>query len=304
MRHLLPAATILMALSCSAWALELGGTLGPVELTALSGETIVMKNYSERPGTAIVFLSSRCPVTEKVIGDLNAIYRKYRLRDVLFVGISANPEESGDELRTFAQHRGLIFPIYRDPTGTVTKQFAATKTPQLFLVDREARLAFHGGLQDNAARQALEAAIVSLGKPPAGGASHAVEGTPIDRPGPKRRHRRSLRHDLVCLGAGVRKNPHRRGPSLLDDLRSRQRRPCLSVVRRQLRIGRRPVLVPGSQAAGREELERAATAAAKRPPAAGQRRHLSRCVIGCGSSGVAWKAPGRCDAAAVGTVAG
>ncbi len=185
LRFALAAAAILTTAATAA-ALELGATLGPVELTTLAGEPIVMKNYAERPGTAIVFLSSRCPLTERVIGDVNQLYRKYRFRDVLFVGVSANAAESGDELRTFAQRRGVIFPIYRDPKGATAKQLGASKTPELFLFDRRGVLVFHGGLQDDAARGAVEKAIVALAHPPAAGASHAVEGTPIDRPAQRR----------------------------------------------------------------------------------------------------------------------
>ena len=185
LRFALAAAAILTTAATAA-ALELGATLGPVELTTLAGEPIVMKNYAERPGTAIVFLSSRCPLTERVIGDVNQLYRKYRFRDVLFVGVSANAAESGDELRTFAQRRGVIFPVYRDPKGATAKQLGASKTPELFLFDRRGVLVFHGGLQDDAAPRCRRKGHRRAAHPPTAGASHAVEGTPIDRPAQRR----------------------------------------------------------------------------------------------------------------------
>src|SRR5690349_16931270 len=133
--------------------------VGLVRLESLSGHTIEMNNYGERPATVVLFLSSRCPVTERLMADINALNQKYRLRDVLVVGVSSSAAESGDELREFAQRRGAAFPIYRDPDGAVSRTFSAKATPELFVLDRGGKLVFHGGLQDAAARAAYEAAI-------------------------------------------------------------------------------------------------------------------------------------------------
>jgi predicted neuraminidase len=169
----------------SGW--ELGDSVGPLKLLALAGNGIVLDNYGERPATALLFVSSRCDVTRRVIADINQLYRKRRLHDVLFVGICCNPAESADELRTFSQRSGVIFPVYRDPKGDVAQHLNARATPELFLLDRRGILVFHGGLQDDKARGSFDAAVASvLAKRPLDAASHPVDGTPIDRPGPKR----------------------------------------------------------------------------------------------------------------------
>jgi predicted neuraminidase len=182
------AGATLAAGAVAANAVELGEKVGPLELVALSGEPLVMNNYAERPGTAVLFLSSRCATTAAAMPEINRLYRKYRLRNVLFVGVCAHGDEAGNELRDFAQRSGVIFPIYRDPTASVAKQLAATTTPEVYLLDRSGKLVFHGGMHDAAARLAVESAMqaVLAGKPVAA-ASHAVEGTPLAQPGAKRK---------------------------------------------------------------------------------------------------------------------
>jgi predicted neuraminidase/peroxiredoxin len=171
----------------SACGLDLGDTAGPVNLLTLSGEQIVMNNYRQRPATAVLFLSGRCDVTEKSIAEINQLHQKFRLREVLFVGICSNPAESGEELRTFAQRRGIIFPMYRDPKSDVARQFGARVTPELFLLDREGNLVFHGGLDDDTSRQAAQTAVVRLLRHERMAAAPSpIEGTPLDRPGVKR----------------------------------------------------------------------------------------------------------------------
>ncbi len=181
------AAAFVIADVSPASALELGDSVGPVNLAALSGERIVMNNYGERPATAVLFLSSRCDATARAIADINQIYRKIRLRNALIVGVSSQAAESGDELRAFAQRSGVIFPVYRDPGGAVARQFGARVTPELFLLDRRGALVFHGGLHDDEARQAFAAAVGNLlARQPVERAGPAAQGTPIDEPAAKR----------------------------------------------------------------------------------------------------------------------
>jgi len=168
-------------------ALELGSAVGSLKLTTLSGEPLVMNNYAERPATAVVFLSARCDATERAIAEINRIHGKYRLQNLLFVGVCSNPAEDGDELRTFSQRRGLIFPVYRDPSGEAARRLGARVTPEIFLLDREGKLAYHGGVNDEPARRAFETAAANvLKKQLIEVASLPIEGTPIGRPGPKR----------------------------------------------------------------------------------------------------------------------
>lgn len=167
-------------------SLKLGEQVGAVSLETLDGHKLEMNNYDERPATAILFLSARCPVTEESIGAINKLYLKYRLRDVLYVGVCSDAAEQGDELRTFAQNRGLIFPVYRDADQTIAKRLGATVTPEVFLLDRRGTLVFHGGLDSPEAQAALEAAVTSvLKKQPVEKATSDVRGTSISKPGQK-----------------------------------------------------------------------------------------------------------------------
>jgi predicted neuraminidase/peroxiredoxin len=177
----------LLAPSTPVAALDIGQSPGTVALTTLAGDTIDMENYAERPATAVLFLSGRCPKTEQAIEEINKLYAKFRHRDVLIVGIAANAAESNEELRTFAQRRGLIFPVYRDGNGVVAKQFGATLTPEVFLLDKRGVLMFHGSLGDDKGRAAYDTAVLNvLRKQPVAVPQGPLEGTPLATVGEKR----------------------------------------------------------------------------------------------------------------------
>lgn len=166
--------------------LGLGEEAGPVGLETLSGTRLVMENYADRPATAVLFLSTRCPLTLREIERIHRLQEKYRRREVLYVGVFSQKEETGAEIRALAQGRGLIFPLYRDPGREVATRFGARATPEVFLLDEKGKLVFHGGLASEAGQGALEDAIVSLlaGKPVVNPET-PVAGTPIEPAGAK-----------------------------------------------------------------------------------------------------------------------
>ncbi|MBX7256646.1 MAG: exo-alpha-sialidase, partial [Candidatus Hydrogenedentes bacterium] len=178
-------ALCMLACMSGAHALSVGEIAEPVTLETLDGYARTMDNYAERNGTVVVFLSARCLATADQIKAINTVHEKYREEEVLFVGVCSNPEESGEELRTFQQNGGCIFPIYRDPARAVANQFGAKVTPEFFLLDKAGKVLYHGGLGSE--KKGLEPAIVSLlGRKPIAVTEAEAQGTAIDQPGPKR----------------------------------------------------------------------------------------------------------------------
>lgn len=168
-----------------AMALELGETAPALTFETLDGFERRMDNYDTRKGTVIVFLSSRCAATESEMARMNAIHEKNRF-DILFIGVSVNPAESGGELRQFATNLGAIFPVYRDVTGKVREIFGASVTPEHFLLDKQGALLYRGGLGGNAEEAGLECAVkqylkgaaIETARTPAAGSSMDAPGAP------------------------------------------------------------------------------------------------------------------------------
>jgi hypothetical protein len=75
---------------------------------------LALSNYA-RTATVVLFLSTRSMETDSTMPGIGELNQRFRNRGVLFVGIFSNPAESGEEMRTFAQRRGFMFPFYRDP---------------------------------------------------------------------------------------------------------------------------------------------------------------------------------------------
>ncbi|MBI5094699.1 MAG: exo-alpha-sialidase [Candidatus Hydrogenedentes bacterium] len=150
------------SLTFAALALDLREKAGPIRIESLDGRAMTIENFGERAGTAILFLSSRSQAIDAAADDINRIHQMFRLKDVLFVGVCSSPDVTGEELRIYAQERGMVFPIYRDPSGAVAQSFKATVLPEVFLLDRQGVILYKGALLPDNGKGGVEAAITDL----------------------------------------------------------------------------------------------------------------------------------------------
>lgn len=173
---------LLFLVSCLTWSsglsaqsgITLGQPAGPVTLVSPQGLQVTMNNYSERLGTAVLFLSSRDKGTAAEAGVIEKLNQEYRHHGILLVGVFPAADEPGPEVRAFSQASGFNFPVYRDPTGKAVTRFGARVTPQAFLLDKEGKLVYSGSIEG------LSTALAAM----ASGASFpasmsAVPGTPV-----------------------------------------------------------------------------------------------------------------------------
>lgn len=133
---------------------------GPHSFASLKGDT-----------TVVIFLSTRCPVSNSYNQRMESLYKDYSAKGVKFVFVNANVNEPSREVADHAKQSGFTFAIYRDP-GNVAELFNAQVTPETYVIDKQGIIRYHGSIDDqmNEARvkkHSLRAALdeVMAGKP-------------------------------------------------------------------------------------------------------------------------------------------
>ncbi|MGC8793308.1 MAG: exo-alpha-sialidase [Bryobacteraceae bacterium] len=155
------------------------GALGPLELATPEGSLLVLRNYGERRGTLVVFLSTRSQAVRAVAGWLGELDGEYRRQGILLVGVFPNDFETGAEVRRFAQSMGFTFPVYRDPQARAARLAGARVTPEALLVDAQGTVAYRGAVGRDLEATVRELAagrqVTARGSP--------ASGEPIGKPG-------------------------------------------------------------------------------------------------------------------------
>ncbi len=158
------------------------GQSSPVEVQRLDGSKLAIQNFAEHRGTVLIFLSTRDQSPQSAHDDVQKLNSKFRHQKVMMVGVFPNPAESPTEVRDFCQASEFTFPCYRDPEHRAVRQLGVKVTPEVYVFDAKAVLAYHSGLSG------LEPVLTNVvaGKPMGTQGSQA-SGTPIDSPKPVRK---------------------------------------------------------------------------------------------------------------------
>jgi len=104
--------------------------------------------------TVIVFMCNHCPYVQGVIQRLISLQKKFKDKGVVFVGINSNesdnyPEDSFGKMKEYADRWGLNFMYLRDKSQKIAKEYKAQCTPDIFVYDKDLKLAYHGRIDDN-----------------------------------------------------------------------------------------------------------------------------------------------------------
>lgn len=125
-------------------------------LMGVDGATHTLDSIKGAKATLIVFSCNHCPYVMKSEDELIAIFHKYRPLGVGMAAINANnadayPEDSFENMVARAAEKKFPFAYLRDASQLAAKAYGATHTPQIFLFDRDLKLAYTGavaGLRD------------------------------------------------------------------------------------------------------------------------------------------------------------
>ena len=117
-----------------------------------------------------------CPISNLYLKDLADLARRYESRGVQIVGIQSNAGMTPARAAEHARQFKVAFPVLIDAGQRVARQFGATRTAEVFVLDRQRTVRYHGEIDDRygytfkrgePTRRELEQAVQELlaGKP-------------------------------------------------------------------------------------------------------------------------------------------
>jgi peroxiredoxin len=133
--------------------IELGSPCPPFRLPSVTGGMVDRDDFANVPVFGVFFSCNHCPYAKAVEGRLIELEKDYRDRGFRFVVISVNdavthPEDSFDNMQKRATERGYAFPYLYDESQSTARALGAVCTPDLYVFDKDRKLAYHGRLDD------------------------------------------------------------------------------------------------------------------------------------------------------------
>lgn len=143
-----------------------GTKLDSISVAALDGNPAPRSTQGKL--TALVFISTQCPVSNDYNERMQALVNDYGSRGIDFVFVNANATEPASEVAAHARDRKFTFKVYKDDGNRLADRLDAQVTPEVFVIDKTSTIVYHGAIDDsrNAARitkkplrDALDAAL-------------------------------------------------------------------------------------------------------------------------------------------------
>ncbi len=94
------------------------------------------------------FLGTECPLARIYGPRLQQMSDDFAEQGVQFLGIVSNVQDSIEEMGQYARDHGINFPLGKDYDQRVTTALGATRTPEVFVVDRGGSIRYQGRIDD------------------------------------------------------------------------------------------------------------------------------------------------------------
>ena len=97
--------------------------------------------------SVVVFLSPWCPISQKYIPTLNAIYDRYAGKNVEFFAFMPGKVSAG-ERKKFINDYEIKFTVQTDKKFKWAEAMKAAITPEVFVFDRNDTMQYHGAIDN------------------------------------------------------------------------------------------------------------------------------------------------------------
>jgi len=121
------------------------------DLPGVDGKRHSLADLAESDAVVLVFTCNSCPYAVDYEARFIALTKEFESRKVSVIAVNVNkiPEDSFEAMKKRAKSQGFNFPYLYDETQQIAKDYGATYTPEVFVLDRQRKIAYMGALDDS-----------------------------------------------------------------------------------------------------------------------------------------------------------
>ena len=150
--RLLVLAAICFVLSQAARAAgpQIGAAAPDFTLTTVDGKTFSLAEQAKsHKAVVVMFIATKCPYSNAYNDRMRDMAASFAAKGIVFAGINSNKTEPSEEVVDHAKKHGFSFPLMKDPNNKVADLYDARHTPEIFVVDPDGKLRYHGRIDEN-----------------------------------------------------------------------------------------------------------------------------------------------------------
>lgn len=112
----------------------------PVSLDQFKDKIVVLEWFNDA-----------CPFVQRhyKAGTMNDLASKWKDKDVVWLAINTTPGTSVAHNKKVVEKWQINHPVLDDSQGTVGKEYGAKSTPHMFIIDKDGKIAYVGGIDND-----------------------------------------------------------------------------------------------------------------------------------------------------------
>jgi peroxiredoxin len=146
--------TLCFSFSALSQGYNVGDKASDFKLKNINGEFVSLSDIDAK-GYIITFTCNHCPYAVMYEDRLIELHKQYAPKGYPIIAINPNdpevvPEDSFAEMKIRSNEKGFPFQYLIDDKQEVYPRFGATRTPHVFLLDKDLTVKYIGAIDDNA----------------------------------------------------------------------------------------------------------------------------------------------------------
>ena len=132
---------------------QVGDTAEDFSLMGVDDQMHSLADYEDAKGFVVIFTCNHCPYSVAYEDRVIALHAEYG-EDYPVIAINPNdpvsyPSDNFENMKVRAQEKGFTFDYLLDDGQQVFPKFGATKTPHVFLLDKELKVQYIGAIDNS-----------------------------------------------------------------------------------------------------------------------------------------------------------
>jgi len=133
---------------------QVGDVAADFNLKNIDDKMVSLESIKDVKGYIVVFTCNSCPVSIAYEDRIIDLHKKYAPMGYPVIAINPNdpdlkPDDSFEEMKVRAAEKEFPFAYLFDEGQKVYPQYGATRTPHVFLLDKNRRVKYIGAIDDN-----------------------------------------------------------------------------------------------------------------------------------------------------------
>ncbi len=134
----------------SAESVKIGDAAPGFTAVGVDGKEVSLKSALKGAEAVVVcFTCNKCPIAIAHEDRFIEFTKTYKDKKVRFVALNCNnADEDLERMKERAEEKGFNFLYAFDTSGDAARDFGATRTPEMYLIDAKGNVQYHGGFDN------------------------------------------------------------------------------------------------------------------------------------------------------------